>query len=48
MAKEFKQYTANIDIIVQNTLAEAHHSIGIIERYYRFLQQVYSIIINIK
>ena len=31
-------------IIIKNTLVEAHHSIGMVERYHRPLRQVYSII----
>lgn len=31
MAKEFKQYAANMGIIVKNALLEASQSIGIIE-----------------
>ena len=44
MAKEFKQYAANMDIIVKNAQEEAHHSIGMVERYHGPLRQVYSII----
>ncbi len=44
MAKEFKQYIANMGIIIVNTPVEAHHSIGIVKRYHGPLQQVYSII----
>ena len=44
MAKEFKQYAANMGIIVKNTPVEAYHSIGIVERYHRPLRRVYSII----
>ena len=46
MAKAFKQYTINIDIIIKNSLVETHHSIGMVEYYHRFLQQVYFIIIT--
>lgn len=44
MAKEFKQYVANMGIIVKNTLIEVHHSIDMMERYHRLLRRVYSII----
>ena len=44
MAKEFKQYTANMGIIVKNALVEAHHSIGMVEHYHGPLRRVYSII----
>ena len=46
MAKEFKQYTANMGIIVNNAPVEVHHSIGMVEHYHRPLHQVYSIIIT--
>lgn len=44
MAKEFKQYAANMGIIIKNTPVEAHHSIGMVERYHRPLGQIYCII----
>ena len=44
MAKEFKQYAANMGIIVKNAPVEAHHSIGMVERYHGPLRRVYSII----
>lgn len=44
MAKEFKQYIVNIGIIIKNDPIKAHHFMGMVERYYGFLQQVYSII----
>ena len=46
MAKEFKQYAANMGIIIKNAPVEAHHSIGMVERYHGPLQRVYSIIIT--
>ena len=46
MAKEFKQYAANMGIIVKNAPVEAHHSIGMVERYHEPLRRVYSIISN--
>ncbi len=44
MAIEFKQYAANRENIVKNTIVEAHHSIRMVERYHRSLQRVYSVI----
>lgn len=44
MTKKFKQYAANIGIIIKNCLIEAHYSIGLIEYYQRPLRQIYSII----
>lgn len=44
MAKEFKQYAANMGIIVKNAPVEAHHSIGLVERYHGPLRRVCSII----
>ena len=44
MAKKFKQYAANMGIIVKNALVEAHHSIGMVERYHGPLRRVYSIV----
>lgn len=38
MAKEFKQYNANMNIIIKNTPIEAHHSIDMVERYHELLQ----------
>lgn len=46
IAKKFKQYVANMGIIIKNALVEAHHSISTVKHYYRLLQQVYSIITN--
>jgi hypothetical protein len=43
---EFRQYTKSIVIQVQEMLVETYNSIGKIERYYTFLQQVYKIIYN--
>lgn len=37
MAKKFKQYTANINIIIKNTLVKALYSINMIEHYYRII-----------
>ena len=45
MAKELKQYIANMGIIIKNIPVKAHLFIGMVKRYYRLLQQVYSIII---
>ncbi len=44
MAKEFRQYVANMGIIIKNAPIEVHHSIGMVERYHGPLRQVYSII----
>ncbi len=46
MAKEFKQYAANMSIEVKTVLVEAHHSIGMVERYHGPLRRIYSIIIS--
>ena len=46
MARKFKQYAANMGIIVKNAPVEAHHSIGMVERYHGPLRRVYSIIIT--
>ena len=46
MVREFKQYVANIGIIVKNVSIETHYSIGMVERYYRSLRRVYSILIT--
>lgn len=45
IAREFKQYTANMGIIVKNVTVEAYHSIGLVEYYHNLLCQIYSIII---
>lgn len=45
MAKKFKQYAANMAIIVKNVLVKAHYSMGMVEGYYGPLQRVYFIII---
>ena len=44
MAREFRQYAANMGIIVKNVPVEAHHSIGLVERYHGPLRRAYSII----
>ena len=44
MAKEFKQYAANMGIIIKNAPIEAHHSLGMVEHYHGPLRRVYSII----
>ncbi len=46
MAREFKQFAANIGIIVKNAPVEAHHSICMVERYHELLRRVYYIIIT--
>ena len=37
IARAFKHYAANIDIIVKSALIEVYHSIGIVECYHRSL-----------
>lgn len=44
MGKKFKQYTANISIIVKNSLVKAHDSIGMVKYYHGLLRQIYFII----
>ena len=44
-AKEFKQYAANMKIIVKNVFIKIHHLINLIECYYESLRHVYIIII---
>ena len=44
IAREFKQYAANMGITVRNVPVEAHHSIGQVERYHGPLCRIYSII----
>lgn len=44
IAYKFKQYTANIKIMVQNISVEAYHSIRQIERYHRLFHHIYFII----
>lgn len=46
MAKEFKQFAANIRIIVKNAPVEAYHSVEMIEKYHESLRRVYFIIIT--
>lgn len=46
IAKKFKQYPANIGIIIENTLVEAHPSISLVKHYHESLQQVYTIVIS--
>ena len=43
--KEFKQYAANMEIIVKNVFVKTHHSIDLIECYYELLRHIYVIII---
>ena len=43
-AKEFRQYVANMRIIIRNAPLEAHHSIGMVKRYHGSLRQIYSTI----
>lgn len=44
MAREFKQYAANMGITVKNVPVETHHSIGLVERYHGPRRRVYTII----
>lgn len=44
IVREFKQYAANMGIIIKNVSVEAHHSIGLVERYHGPLRQIYNII----
>lgn len=46
MAKKFKQYAFNIDIIVKNAPVEINYTINMVEYYHETLQQVYFIITN--
>ena len=43
-SREFKQYAANMGIVIKNIPVEAHHSIGMVERYHGPLHRVYNII----
>ena len=43
-SREFKQYAANMGIVIKNVPVEAHHSIGMVERYHGPLHRVYNII----
>jgi hypothetical protein len=45
VAKEFKQYVANMSIEVKTISVEAHHSIEMMKRYHGPLRRIYSIII---
>jgi hypothetical protein len=45
VAKEFKQYAANMSIEVKTISVEAHHSIEMIKRYHELLRRIYSIIV---
>ncbi len=44
VAREFKQYAGNMGITVKTAPVEAHHSIGMVERYHGPLRRVYAII----
>lgn len=44
MSKKFKQYAANMGIIIKNTSVEGHHSISMVKRYHGPLRQVYLIV----
>ena len=43
-SREFKQSAANMGIVVKTVPVEAHHSIGLVERYHGPLRRVYTII----
>lgn len=43
-SREFKQYAANMGTTVKTVPVEAHHSIGLVERYHGPLRRVYTII----
>ena len=45
-SREFKQFAANMGIVVKTVPVEAHHSIGLVERYHGPLRRVYTIITN--
>jgi hypothetical protein len=45
MSKEFAQLTNTMGTKVKIVPIEAHHSIGIVERYYSLIQRAYLIII---
>jgi hypothetical protein len=44
VSREFKSYAGNMGIIVKIVPVEAHHSIGMVERYHESLRRAYSII----
>ena len=43
-SRKFKQFAANMGIVVKPVLVEAHHFIGLVERYHGLLRHVYIII----
>ena len=43
-SREFKQYAANMGTIIKTVPVEAHHSIGLVERYHGPLRRVFTII----
>jgi hypothetical protein len=45
IAREFKQYAANMSIRVNIVSVEAHHSIEMIKRYHESLRRLYAIIV---
>jgi hypothetical protein len=45
IAREFKQYAANINIRINIVFIETHHLIKMIEWYHEFLRRVYAIIV---
>ena len=46
-AKKFKQYAANMEILVKNIFIKTHHLINLIELYHELLRRVYIIILEI-
>ena len=44
ISKEFKQYAANIGIIIKSIPVKAYNLISIVKCYYSFLQCIYHII----
>jgi hypothetical protein len=45
IAREFKQYAANMNIKINIVSVEIHHSIEVIKRYHESLRRVYAIIV---
>lgn len=44
MICQFKQYVANMGIIIKNITIEAYHFIGLVKFYYSLFYQIYIII----
>ena len=45
-SREFKQFAANMGIVVKTVPVEAHHSIGLVERYHGLIRRVDTIILT--